>query len=190
MITSTQRLRPDEPLEEPVDKYDRFVLDIADETANYREARDALWGEGPKAVDALLRGLKHRRAKVRQTSVAVMDHLGENFESRCYPAILPLLKDDVPKVRKTAVHAIACQRCHLPPADIDVPALLIDMLNTDDSIAVRRGAIQALAEYYADTRVGGIAEKILASGERDADLRRWAENIGRRVKYKTPDRLR
>ena len=98
------------------------------------------------------------------------------------------LADEIPKVRKTAVHAIACQRCHPPPGDIDVPALLIDMLETDDSVAVRRAAIQALAGYYADTRVAEIAEEVLARGERDADLRRWAQNIVRRIRYKAPTR--
>jgi HEAT repeat protein len=176
-------------LDEPMDDYDQYITEMANETENYGVARNALWNGGPKAVDALIRGLSHPRAKLRQTSLAVMDHLGDQFEPRCYEAILPLLEDEISKVRRAAVHAISCQHCHPAPEEIDVPSLLIEKLENDSSISVRRAAIRALAEYSSDSRSAGAARELLAGNEADPDLVRWAENIIRRTKYMTPSRM-
>jgi len=88
-----------------------------------------------------------------------------------------------------AVDAISCQHCHPAPEEIDVPSLLIEKLENDSSISVRRAAIRALAGYSSDSRPAGAARKLLAENEADPDLVGWAENIMRRTKYMTPSRM-
>jgi hypothetical protein len=94
-------------------------------------------------VDALLEGLQHPAPPVRFNCAGALDHLADD---RCASALERLLGDPVPRVRRAALHSLACDACKiapLPGRDDLVPKLIA--LATDDPNArVRSAAFNAL----------------------------------------------
>jgi HEAT repeats len=74
-------------------------------------ARAAMWhlvGAGPRATDAVLRGLEHPDPAVRAGCAEVFDHAW--WEDARAP-LSALLDDADESVRWQAVHALTCDRC-------------------------------------------------------------------------------
>lgn len=152
--------------------------------------REVLLDEGTHSVlvDALLLGIRHRNPAVRYVCAHAMDIFADE---RCAGALLELLDDPVPRVRRIAVHSLACDECKvvplqplLPPARArhgrDLVARVVDLAMRDPSIQVRRHAAFGLG-MFADVRATQAIELLLAR-ETDAAIRRNALGALRRVR--------
>lgn len=125
-------------------------------------AFDALTAQGPAAIDDLVRGLKHPHSNVRWWCAQMLDHAADDT---CVPALFDLLNDPVPRVRRMAVHALACQRCKAVPLHADMTDMLLDFALHDPNLKVRGEAVFGLAFVPANPRVPDALQHIIAEFE-------------------------
>ena len=91
---------------------------------------------------AAIEGLSHPEPRVRRGAADFMDH---HADDSCVPKLSELaLHDPVPYVRRTAVHALKCQRCKPSPLTADVTPLLARVAQEDSSARVRTEAMGSL----------------------------------------------
>ena len=127
---------------------------------------------GATALPAIKEGLKHGHWQVRRWCAILLDHLAD---PESLHALVPLLRDPKSKVRLWAVHSISCDRCKLGENPIDVVPLLIERIELDESIRVRRMATAMLGHQCdVDGRVVPVLKTIVAQ-EKDRKLRLHAE---------------
>lgn len=122
----------------------------------------ATWGlqqAGPAAIPALLSGLTHSHPRVRRNCVDIIDHGGYGADGRCIAALLPLLHDPVPHIRRAVWHTLFCERCQdvskcevLPSEKLDRVALLIEIGLHDSNPKLRGQLIEDLRQQWADPR--------------------------------------
>jgi HEAT repeat protein len=99
----------------------------------------------PVAIQALIEGLRDRSPQVRWWCVQLLDHLPDGS---AIDALVAVLDDPVPRVRRNAAHALGCLACKptwpstLPPVAI---ARLEEVAATDDNPKVRAEARRSLA---------------------------------------------
>jgi hypothetical protein len=74
-----------------------------------------------------------------------------------------------------AVYSISCETCKLGDNPINIVPLLIERIESDESIRVRRMATVMLGTQTLDRRAVPIFERILAN-EQDAKLKMHAKN--------------
>ena len=92
---------------------------------------------------------------------------------------VPLLRDPKSDVRLWAVHSLACDHCKEDVScPVDVVPLLIERIELDESIRVRRMATIMLGTDYPDRRAAPVLMSLLE--EEDRKLRFHAENGLRR----------
>jgi len=109
---------------------------------NARELRAVVVSEA--SLQALIDGLRHPNPQVRWWCVQLLDHCSD---SRAIDAIVPMLDDPVPRVRRNAAHALSCAACKpawcggLPPAAVRT---LETMAQSDPNLKVRAEATRAL----------------------------------------------
>ncbi len=127
---------------------------------------------GSEALPAIRDGLRHGNWLVRKWSAMYLDH---HADATSLDALVPLLRDPKNQVRLWAVHSISCDTCKLGGNPIDIVPLLIERIEVDDSIKVRRMATVMLATQTLDARVVPVFEQILAD-EGDRKLRLHAKN--------------
>lgn len=151
--------------------------------------RDQLFEEGELTplVDMLLAGVRHHNPKVRFECAHAMDMYSDE---RCAGALLELLDDPVPRVRRIAVHSIACDDCKITPLQamvtsrsgrpVDLVERVVALAMDDPSIQVRRHATVALA-MFTDVRSTAAAERI-AAYEQDEAMLRAARDVVRRMR--------
>jgi len=116
--------------------YPELVGRLADPTTRLQIAallREAL----PESCDALLAGLTDGPPSVRRWCAVVLDHAPH--DSRIEEALRRATKDRNRKVRRAALHALACAHCK-PDGCLttDGVGFLVDGLENDRSLAVRR----------------------------------------------------
>lgn len=127
---------------------------------------------GAEALPALKEGLKHGNWEVRRWSTILMDHCADD---EALHALIPLLRDPKSKVRLWAVHSISCDRCKVGENPIDIVPLLVERIDVDESIRVRRMATAMLSEECTlDARVVPVFKRILAE-EDDRKLKFHAQ---------------
>lgn len=164
MIAEAPPFRPEATPEE-------LVAEFAN-ASNRMPAFLALYARGVEALPAVRKGLQHADWHIRHWSAIVADNLADEDTIR---ALLPLLHDPRPEVRGWAVHSLACERCKPAPAAVDVVPLLLERIERDPSVKVRRQAAAMLAHHRApDPRVLPVFTQIAAE-DADAKLRRHAE---------------
>lgn len=122
---------------------------------------------GPTALPAVRKGLGHGSWQVRRWCTAHLDH---HADGASLPLLLPLLHDPKRQVRLWAVHSLACDRCKAGENPIDVVPHLIERIEQDESIRVRRMATAMLAYLHPDARGARVFEAILRD-QTDAKLR-------------------
>ena len=127
---------------------------------------------GGEAVPAIREGLGHGNWLVRKWSAMYLDH---HADAKSLEALLPLLRDPKSQVRLWAVHSISCDTCKLGGNPIDIVPLLIERIELDESIKVRRMATLMLAVQTLDARVLPVFERIIAD-EEDRKLKLHARN--------------
>ena len=150
---------------------EELVADFADPQARF-PAYLALDLLGPEALPALRAGLRDADWQVRRWSAILMDHHADDDALR---ALIPLLRDPKSKVRLWAVHSLACDRCKVGENPVDVVPHLVERIEVDESIRVRRMAVAMLAEECVlDERVTAVFRRVLDE-EDDRKLRLHAE---------------
>jgi len=126
---------------------------------------------GRDAVPALREGLRSDCWQVRRWSAMCLDQVAD---AEALVDLVPLLEDPKANVRLWAVHSISCEHCKDDVVcPIDVVPLLIERLERDDSIKVRRMAAAMLGSEFADRRCAPVFEQILKD-ETDRKLRHHA----------------
>lgn len=124
-------------------------------------------------LDAVLDGIDHDDPQVRKWCVALLDHHGTE---RCVDPLVGALEDQRAAVRRHAVHSVGCQSCKDDPLDIDVVGLLVDRVEADPSVRVRRAAAHMLGNQPPDERAAAFLADLVDSAD-DEKLRRnarWA----------------
>ena len=106
------------------------------------EAAQSLGRAGQAGIDAVLWGLSHPNARVRQGCAGFMDH---HATDACFPQIRWLaLHDPAAKVRRVAVHSATCQECKPRPLTGDLVGLLVEVALRDPNRRVRLHALWGL----------------------------------------------
>lgn len=109
--------------------------------------------DGAVPVDELrAAALRHPSPKVRRESLGVLDHEAADGSVDVFRRALA---DPVPRVRLSALHGLACERCRDGELCVsDVVPDLVSSLSEDDSAKVRHAAALVLAAFVGrDARV-------------------------------------
>jgi HEAT repeat protein len=122
----------------------------------------ALWAlqqAGPLAIPALVAGLNHLHPRIRRNCVDIIDHGGYGGDARCIEALLTLLHDPVPHIRRAVWHTLFCERCVdgancevKPAVELDRVGLLIAVGLNDPNPKLRGQLIDELRHHRADHR--------------------------------------
>ncbi len=128
----------------------------------------ALQQAGPNVIPVLLAGLQHPQPKVRRNCVDIIDHGGYGGDARCSEALLPLLYDPVPHIRRAVWHTLFCERCRDESkceidlsVELDQVALIIEIGLKDANLTLRRQLVGDLKEHISDPRVQPALTKLL-----------------------------
>jgi HEAT repeat protein len=142
------------------DGFALFVEQLADRDPHI--SVPAIWAlqqAGPSAIPTLLAGLHHPHTRIRRTCVDIIDHGGYGGDARCMAALLSLLHDPVPHIRRAVWHTLFCERCRdaancavVPAAPLDQVALLIEIGIHDPNPKLRGQLIDELRQHTADQR--------------------------------------
>jgi HEAT repeat protein len=134
---------------------------------------EALVALGEDAIPALRDGLQHDNWQVRRWCAICLDRVADTEALR---DLVGLLEDSKAAVRLWAVHSLACDHCKQDvDCPVDVVPLLIERIEEDPSMRVRRMAVIMLGSELLDRRARPVFEKIL-SEESDRKLRLHAAN--------------
>jgi hypothetical protein len=148
--------------------------DLVARLANEGERRDLVYAQlaeyGPEALDAVREGLRHGNPEVRRWCALWFDH---NATPEALPELIPLLRDPKSKVRLFALHSLACDRCKTGDNPVDAVPLLIERIQQDPSIRVRRHATMMLGLMYAHPDLLGFFQQLLDT-ETDPKLHKHA----------------
>jgi HEAT repeat protein len=127
----------------------------------------ALQQAGPSAIPALLTGLQDPHTRVRRGCVDIIDHGGYGADARCVAALLLLLRDPIPHIRRAVWHTLFCERCQdaakcevTPTAPLDQVALLIEIGLNDPNPKLRGQLIDQLREQQADARAQFVLKQL------------------------------
>lgn len=118
-----------------------------EELAIPHRAKKAFWrlmAAGRDALPAVLEGLHHENADVRQYCCRYLDHF---VVPESFGELIAMLDDGDPAVRVQAIHALACDRCKTdtcPPDEAEVLPRAIALLRSDPDPHVRNHAIGAI----------------------------------------------
>lgn len=148
------------------------------------EAYQALVQLGDAALPALREGLRSDDWQVRRWSAICLDQVAD---ADALLDLVPLLRDPKSKVRLWAVHSLACDHCKEDvPCPVDVVPLLIERIETDDSIRVRRMAVIMLGTEFLDARAVPVLKRVLRD-DTDAKLRLHASEGLERLRDRGTD---
>jgi hypothetical protein len=160
---------------QPVFRPDATSEELVAEFANGGHRMPAflsLYSRGEAALPAIREGLGHANWQVRKWCALFIDNFAD---AETLHALVPLLRDPKAAVRTWAVHSLSCESCKDGPNPIDAVPLLIERIEMDDSIKVRRQAVAMLAHHRSpDARVLPVFKRILAEDD-DRKLRLHAE---------------
>jgi HEAT repeat protein len=132
----------------------------------------ALYARGPKALPAVRKGLQDANWHIRHWSAILADNFADGEILR---TLTSLLHDPKAEVRVWAVHALSCERCKDGPNPVDAVPLLLERIQQDSNMRVRRQAVAMLAYHRTpDPRVLPIFKQIMLE-EDDRKLRLHAE---------------
>lgn len=114
--------------------------------------------------------VEHPNPRIRGTCLGLLDHLaGEDS----VPVYLAALRDPVPKVRRSALHALTCEACKAEALCADVVPEVARLAANEPSDTVRAQAVNALLARQSDQRARK-ALAAIASGDPNEGIRRYA----------------
>jgi HEAT repeat protein len=145
----------------------RKLLDQLADSAERDRALDTIDALGPAALPAMREGLRDGRWEVRRWCAYYFDR---HADTSSIHLLIPLLRDPKRKVRLFAVHSLSCEHCKAGDNPIDVVPLLIERIEDDESIRVRRMAAASLAYGTPDRRAVAVFRDLLKN-ESDRKLR-------------------
>ena len=116
-------------------------------------------------------GLRHGHWQVRKWCAAFLDH---HADPETIPELLPLLHDPKSDVRLWAVHSLSCDRCKVDENPIDFVPHLVERIERDESIRVRRMAVLMLT-IQPDVRCGEAVRAASSRRRPIVKLRKHAE---------------
>jgi hypothetical protein len=100
--------------------------------------------------------------------VDCIDHGGYGGYARCVEALLLLLHDPVPHIRRAVWHTLFCERCPdttkceiATPVPLDRVALLIEIGANDPNAKLRRQLVGELGNHVSDPRARQVLEEIV-----------------------------
>ena len=138
------------------------------------DAYRRLLARGFAAVPFALAGLRHPNAAVRERCCAFLDHY---FVPEALSELLALLHDPDPKVRITALHTLACDRCkegECRPQEAETLPPALRLLREDGDAHVRAMAVEVVGLYV---HTNPIAERALieaTTGDASSTVRKKA----------------
>jgi HEAT repeat protein len=97
---------------------------------------------------------------VRWRSLDLLDHYGDDEQM---PAIIAATRDPIARVRRHAVHALACTDCKRTLTCVDAVPALRERALTDDNVKVRRHAVWALWVRRDDARAAAALDEVRAT---------------------------
>jgi hypothetical protein len=106
-----------------------------------------LFGMGFAVVPAAREGLRHANADVRYHCVRLLDHF---LVPEALSDLIGMLREPAPRVRRSALHTLACDRCKegaCRPGEAEVLREALRMLHEDDNGHVRAMAIEVVGQY-------------------------------------------
>jgi HEAT repeat protein len=128
----------------------------------------ALQQAGAAVIPTLLMGLNHPHTRVRRACVDIIDHGGYGGDARCVTALLPLLSDPVPHIRRAVWHTLFCERCPdstkceiTTPVQLDRVALLVEIGVHDPNPKLRQQLVGDLGDFLSDPRARQALERIV-----------------------------
>jgi HEAT repeat protein len=125
--------------------YDALVEQLAIKH-RAKEARRVLMAAGSAATPALRRGLLHADASVRVLCCVVLDHF---MDDAAVPELVENLDHPDARVRRWAMHALACDRCKegtCRPGEDETLPIAMRMLRGDPSRRVRTEAAHLVGQ--------------------------------------------
>ena len=116
--------------------YAQWVANLASHDVHVQvPAIWALQQAGAGVIPVLVAGLNHANTRIRRNCVDVIDHGGYGGDGRCVAALLPLLHDPVPHIRRAVWHTLFCEMC-VQSAHCVVPAPALDEYALLSSIGI------------------------------------------------------
>ena len=144
------------------------LVDALAESATRFPAYQALVELAEAALPAVRAGLGHGQWQVRKWSAIVLDQVAD---AESLAALVPLLRDPRADVRLWAVHSLACDHCKEDVAcPVDTVPHLIERIDLDPSIRVRRMATIMLGTDHSDPRAVPVFERLLSEDDRKLRL--------------------
>ena len=121
---------------------------------------------GPVPVEDLqATALRHPSPKVRRDSLGALDHEAADASAGVFRRALA---DPVPRVRMTALHGLACERCRTEELCLpDVVPTLLAVLSGDESPKVRHSAALVLSRLVGRDRT--VRPALLVAADTDPD---------------------
>ena len=145
--------------------------------ATPHRAQRAYWHlvlTGPSALPAVRRGLTDNNADVRHLCVKALDHL---VDEDSFPQLIGMLHDDDWRVRRDALHALACDRCKENACRPEISAVLspaIALLRTDPEKHVRAMAAEVVGRWVHTDASAEAAVVAARDGDDDPSVRKKA----------------
>ena len=129
-------------------------------------ANRLLEGQGQRGHQAVIRGMRHSRMRVRQACSEYLDHTITTWDDATFSALAGAAEDESPRVRGAVLHALGCQRCKTDPLDDEAVKLFLASAQ-DPSPRVRGTALAGLGNFAAhpDTREAYMAALTDASSK-------------------------
>jgi hypothetical protein len=138
-----------------------------------------------RIVPHLIRALKtSTNACVRANCLSFLDHLDFTPDAEFVNAVTAALDDPVPRVRRTALHTLSCERCKSVPVPLTAEHVrkLVMLCVADENAKVRRSA-EGLALMLAKQQGSAARETLQKLCEsRNEELRQRALALMARLK--------
>src|SRR5262245_25462290 len=112
-----------------------------------KAAYRTLFDMGFEVVPAALEGLRHENADVRYYCCSLLDHF---LVPEVLGELMDMLHDPEPRVRQSALHTLACDRCKqgsCRPAEAEVLPQALQILTDDGDAHVRAMAVEVVGQY-------------------------------------------
>lgn len=148
---------------------EQLVADLAG--ADWQEAYAGLEQIGHAALPEIRSGLRHGNWRVRRNCLIFLDHY---WDDAALEDVIALLRDPMKSVRLFALHALVCDRCKDGYQPVDPLPYILERLEVDESIKVRRHATACLTLLPPTDELARIFEATLAN-ETDVKMRKHAE---------------
>jgi hypothetical protein len=140
--------------------------DFVHRWASLPKERRARLGKQIPVAAVQVAAVSHPDPAMRRFCLFLLDHHASDVSSDTFRRAL---HDPVAAVRESALHGLACERCHHEDICVtDVVTDLVEILSSDHNAEVRHKTVAALARFIG--RDGRASEAIARASRHDPDL--------------------